>query len=88
MVDTRDLKSLGLVGRVGSSPAAGTTCWVIFPLKQRFKVMHSTLCTFLCTLLLTMNRFYATLARAPASFPLVRVHAIFDAAQQAAAYRF
>ena len=34
MVDTRDLKSLGLVGRAGSSPAAGTTCWVIFPLKQ------------------------------------------------------
>ena len=31
MVDTRDLKSLGLVGRAGSSPAAGTTCWVIFP---------------------------------------------------------
>ena len=30
MVDTRDLKSLGLVGRAGSSPAAGTTCWVIF----------------------------------------------------------
>ena len=34
MVDTRDLKSLGLVGRAGSSPAAGTTCWVIFPLKR------------------------------------------------------
>ena len=24
MVDTRDLKSLGLIGRAGSSPAAGT----------------------------------------------------------------
>jgi hypothetical protein len=34
MVDTRDLKSLGLVGRAGSSPAAGTTCWVIINLKQ------------------------------------------------------
>ena len=34
MVDTRDLKSLGLVGRAGSSPAVGTTCCVIFPLKQ------------------------------------------------------
>ena len=34
MVDTRDLKSLGLVGRAGSSPAVGTRCCVIFSLKQ------------------------------------------------------
>ena len=38
MVDTRDLKSLGLVGRAGSSPAAGTTCWVIIYLKQYLMV--------------------------------------------------
>ena len=68
MVDTRDLKSLGLVGRAGSSPAAGTTCWVIFPLKQGTNIIRPTLCTFLCTLLLTMEVFFGTHAGAPASF--------------------
>ncbi len=46
MVDTRDLKSLGLVGRAGSSPAAGTTCWVILFLKQWLVNFRPTLCTF------------------------------------------
>ena len=32
MVDTRDLKSLGLVGRAGSSPAVGTRFLRILPL--------------------------------------------------------
>ena len=67
MVDTRDLKSLGLVGRAGSSPAAGTTCWVILLLKQIFMYFRPTLCTFSCTLLLTIDEFFGTPARAPAS---------------------
>ena len=32
MVDTRDLKSLGLIGRAGSSPAVGTRFLLILPL--------------------------------------------------------
>ena len=32
MVDTRDLKSLGLIGRAGSSPAVGTRFRLFFPL--------------------------------------------------------
>ena len=32
MVDTRDLKSLGLIGRAGSSPAVGTRFRLVFPL--------------------------------------------------------
>ena len=64
MVDTRDLKSLGLVGRAGSSPAAGTTCWVIFHLKQSVRLGHPILCTFLCTLLLTIEEFFGTPAGA------------------------
>ena len=34
MVDTRDLKSLGLIGRAGSSPAAGTRFRLVLPLKK------------------------------------------------------
>ena len=33
MVDTRDLKSLGLIGRAGSSPAVGTKLLFEVPLK-------------------------------------------------------
>ena len=34
MVDTRDLKSLGLIVRAGSSPAVGTRFQLNFPLKH------------------------------------------------------
>ena len=34
MVDTRDLKSLGLIGRAGSSPAAGTRFRLVLHLKK------------------------------------------------------
>ena len=33
MVETRDLKSLGLIGRACSSPAAGTRFRLVLPLK-------------------------------------------------------
>ena len=34
MVDTRDLKSLGLIARAGSSPTAGTRFRLVLPLNK------------------------------------------------------
>ena len=66
--------------------AAGTTFWIIFLLKQKVKSLRPILCTFLCTLLLTVTSLYGTPARALKVF-LVLVSAVAGVSRCTAATR-